>query len=176
MGQRPHDFCIEITFPKIMKLYHVVLHGFIKHMCIVYYCKFVKKSSDRSLFWGSPNVLLNGYQVQSRGGGVKRPERGVDHSPPSSAKVKNEGSCTFMAYTGTTALLLWVWQTCIKWVTLQHWWSSRPDSEMPRSRFTTCICHSIGCLPCKCFEDETGCFDMHDSMKSLSSSLWNGGD
>jgi hypothetical protein len=33
--------------------------------------------------WGPPNLLHNGSFP-----GVKRPERGVDHPPPSSAEVK----------------------------------------------------------------------------------------
>jgi len=36
--------------------------------------------------WGPLSLLYNGYQVLP--GGVKRPVRGVDHPPPSSAKVK----------------------------------------------------------------------------------------
>lgn len=35
-------FCIAITFPKIMKLYRVNLHGFIKNVRIVWYCEFVQ--------------------------------------------------------------------------------------------------------------------------------------
>jgi len=52
------------------------------------------KTSRPEFVLGTSNILLNGYRVLSRGGGVKRPEREVDHSPPSSAKVKNEGSRT----------------------------------------------------------------------------------
>ena len=36
--------------------------------------------------WGPPSVLYNGYRVSFPG--VKRPERGVDHPPASSAEVK----------------------------------------------------------------------------------------
>jgi hypothetical protein len=36
--------------------------------------------------WGPPSLLYNGYRVFPRG--VKRPGRGVDHSPASSAEVK----------------------------------------------------------------------------------------
>jgi hypothetical protein len=36
--------------------------------------------------WGPPNLLYNGYRVSFPG--VKRPGRGVDHPPPSSAEVK----------------------------------------------------------------------------------------
>jgi len=35
--------------------------------------------------WGPPSLLYNGYWVFP---GVKRPGRGVDHPPPSSAEVK----------------------------------------------------------------------------------------
>jgi hypothetical protein len=41
--------------------------------------------SDR--FWGPPSPLSNGYQG-ALSLGVKRPGRKVDHSPPSSAEVK----------------------------------------------------------------------------------------
>ena len=36
--------------------------------------------------WGPPSLLYNGYQVSFPG--VKRPGRGVDQPPPSSAEVK----------------------------------------------------------------------------------------
>jgi hypothetical protein len=36
--------------------------------------------------WDPPSLLFKGYQVISQG--VKRPGRGVNHSPPSSAEVK----------------------------------------------------------------------------------------
>ena len=35
--------------------------------------------------WGPPSLLYNGYRVPFPG--VKRPERGVNHPPPSSAEV-----------------------------------------------------------------------------------------
>jgi len=35
---------------------------------------------------GPPRLLYNGYQISFQG--VKRPGRGVDHPPPSSAEVK----------------------------------------------------------------------------------------
>jgi hypothetical protein len=41
-------------------------------------------NSDRS--WGPPSLLYNGYRVSFQG--VKRPWRGVDHPPSSSAEVK----------------------------------------------------------------------------------------
>jgi hypothetical protein len=36
--------------------------------------------------WGLPSLLYDGYRVSFPG--VKRPGRGVDHPPPSSARVK----------------------------------------------------------------------------------------
>jgi len=43
MWDRDHMmFFIEITFPKIMKLYRINLHGFIKNIHIVWYCEFVQ--------------------------------------------------------------------------------------------------------------------------------------
>jgi hypothetical protein len=36
--------------------------------------------------WGPPSLLYNGYRISIPG--VKRPGRGVDHPPPSSARVK----------------------------------------------------------------------------------------
>ena len=55
--------------------------------------------------WGPPSLLHNGYRVSFPG--VKRPGRGVDPAPPSSAEVKNETTampvlplCAFMAYCG----------------------------------------------------------------------------
>jgi len=36
--------------------------------------------------WGLPSFLYNGYQVSFLG--VKWPEHGTDHTPPSSIKVK----------------------------------------------------------------------------------------
>ena len=38
--------------------------------------------------WGPPSVLYNGYRVYP--GGKMQPERGADHSPPSSAAVMEE--------------------------------------------------------------------------------------
>jgi hypothetical protein len=42
--------------------------------------------------WSPPSFLSSGYQGHSLG--VKRPGREADHSPPSSAEVKNAWSCT----------------------------------------------------------------------------------
>jgi hypothetical protein len=37
--------------------------------------------------WGTPSLLYNGYRVIP---GIKRPGRGADNPPPSSAEVENE--------------------------------------------------------------------------------------
>jgi hypothetical protein len=42
--------------------------------------------------WSPPSLLYNGYRVFP--GGKVRPERAADHSPPSSAVVIEEYSCT----------------------------------------------------------------------------------
>ena len=47
------------------------------------------KRPDR--LWGPPSLIFSGYRGISSG--VKRPECDVDHSPPSSAEVKNEWRC-----------------------------------------------------------------------------------
>jgi hypothetical protein len=47
--------------------------------------------------WGLPSLLSNGY----RGAlslGVKRPGREADHSPQSSAKVKNGGAISLLPH------------------------------------------------------------------------------
>jgi hypothetical protein len=44
------------------------------------------------LLWGLVSLVFNGYQGSFPG--VKRPGREVNHSPPSSAEVKNEWSYT----------------------------------------------------------------------------------
>jgi hypothetical protein len=46
------------------------------------------------IFWGPPSLLFNGYQGLSLSPSVNRPEHGADHSPPSSAEVKNKHSYT----------------------------------------------------------------------------------
>jgi hypothetical protein len=43
--------------------------------------------------WGPPSLLSNGYQ-EGLSLGAKRPGREADHSPPSSAEVKNAWSYT----------------------------------------------------------------------------------
>jgi hypothetical protein len=45
--------------------------------------KFFSSPPRPHQLWGPPNLLSNGYQK------VKRPGREADHSPPSSAEVKN---------------------------------------------------------------------------------------
>jgi hypothetical protein len=54
---------------------------------------FSPKFPDR--LCGPPRPLSNGYQVLPRGGVVKQAWYEVNHSPPSSAVVKNEWSYTF---------------------------------------------------------------------------------
>jgi hypothetical protein len=49
-----------------------------------------QKLPDR--LWGPPTLLLNGHLRSFPG--IKQPEREVDHSPPTSTKVKNEWSYT----------------------------------------------------------------------------------
>jgi len=94
MWDRDHMmFCIEITFPKIMKLY-LVLNGCIKNMYVFFGTMSMFKTSRPEFVLGPTQCPINGYRVLSRGGCVKRLERDVDHSPPSSAKVKNERSRT----------------------------------------------------------------------------------
>ena len=46
--------------------------------------------SDRK--WDPPNLLSNGYRISLPG--VKRPDRGADHTPTSSAEVLKE-ECGF---------------------------------------------------------------------------------
>jgi len=41
------------------------------------------------VLWGPPSLLSNGYRGPFPGGKA-RPGRDADHSPPSSAEVKNE--------------------------------------------------------------------------------------
>ena len=62
---------------------------------------------DRS--WGSPSLLYNGYRVFP--GGKVRPERAADHSPPSSAAVMEEYSCTSthpLGHTGPVTASLYI--------------------------------------------------------------------
>jgi hypothetical protein len=48
--------------------------------------KFFSSPPRPERLWGTPSLLSNGYQGLSLG--VKRPGREADHSPPSSAEVK----------------------------------------------------------------------------------------
>jgi hypothetical protein len=47
-------FCIEFTVPKIMILYLVNLRGFIKNICIVWYCEFVQNVQTGFCFGAHP--------------------------------------------------------------------------------------------------------------------------
>ena len=55
--------------------------------------------------WGQPSFLYNGYRVSFPG--VKRPGRGVDHPPPSSAEVKERVELYFDSP-------LWTFVTCYR--------------------------------------------------------------
>jgi hypothetical protein len=81
-----------------------------------YFTKVFNLAEDHTLFsampdwpWGQRSPQFNGYRVSFLG--VKRQRCEVDHSPPSSAEVRNEWSYTstppyiFMACIGTTFLL-----------------------------------------------------------------------
>jgi hypothetical protein len=52
--------------------------------------------------WGPPGLLYNGYRVFP--GGSNQPERGADPSPPSSAEVWKQSSCTFTLAKGLRGL------------------------------------------------------------------------
>jgi len=49
--------------------------------------------------WGLPSLLHNRYRVFP---GVKRPGRGVDHPPPSSAEVKEKGELYLYSPSGAS--------------------------------------------------------------------------
>ena len=53
--------------------------------------------------WGPPSLLYDGYRVFP---GVKRPDRGVDHPPPSSAEVKERVELYLYSPPGTSWPLL----------------------------------------------------------------------
>jgi hypothetical protein len=48
--------------------------------------EFLHNRTDRTL--GQQSLLYNGYRVFLPG--IKQPERGIDHPPPSSAEVKED--------------------------------------------------------------------------------------
>jgi hypothetical protein len=52
--------------------------------------RFFSSSKRPDWFWGPPNHLSSGYK-EGISSGVKRPGREADHSPPSSAEVKEDG-------------------------------------------------------------------------------------
>jgi hypothetical protein len=58
-------------------------------------CYYVPQRPDR--LWGPLNLLSNGYRgaLSPR---LKRPGREADHSPPSSAEVKNGGAIPPLPY------------------------------------------------------------------------------
>jgi hypothetical protein len=64
--------------------------------------KFSSLSPHPDWLWGSPNLLLDAYQGLSLG--VKWLEHESDHSPPSSAEVKNAWS-----YTSTPPYVFMAW-------------------------------------------------------------------
>jgi hypothetical protein len=49
--------------------------------------------------WGPPNLLFNGYRGSFPG--LKRPGLEADHSPPSSADVKNSGAVSPLPHTSS---------------------------------------------------------------------------
>jgi hypothetical protein len=53
---------------------------------------FISSANRPGQLWGPPSLILNRYRGSFQG--VKRAGREVDHSPPSSAEVRNEWSCT----------------------------------------------------------------------------------
>ena len=53
--------------------------------------------------WGPPRFFYMGYQNPFSW--VQRPESGVDHSPPYTAEVKNEWSCTYTSPTVSHGML-----------------------------------------------------------------------
>ena len=55
--------------------------------------------------WGPPSLLYNGYRVSFPG--VKRPGRGADHPPPSSAEVEGEVELYICFASGPSWLVLW---------------------------------------------------------------------
>ena len=54
--------------------------------------------------WGPPSLLYNGYRVSFTG--VKRPGRGVNHPPPSSAEIKEKYCRTSTSLLGLHGLFM----------------------------------------------------------------------
>jgi hypothetical protein len=91
--------------------------------------------SDRP--WGPPSLLYHGYRCSFPR--VKRPGRGVGHSPVSSAELKNEWSCT----ANPKLCLEWQdmgWLLALKEFTLQIF-----KNWIPHRR-PTGYCHVRKCL------------------------------
>jgi hypothetical protein len=53
--------------------------------------RFFSFSQRPDRFWGPPSLLFNGYRG-ALSAWLKLPGREADHSPPSSADVKNDGA------------------------------------------------------------------------------------
>ena len=72
------------------------------------------------LILGPQSPLINIYGEETHSWGLKRPERKADHSPPSSAEVRNYFVCiltpnlTLMSYTGTNLPSKGVLENCGK--------------------------------------------------------------
>jgi hypothetical protein len=66
----------------------------IRKFCVLWHCP--------DLPWGTPNLPFIEYRRSFPE--VKRPRREVDYSPPSSAEVKNNWSCT---YAPLSVYMLW---------------------------------------------------------------------
>jgi hypothetical protein len=69
------NFCAVIGINTVQKIFSVFQHR-----------------PDRP--WGPLSLILSGYRCCLQGGGGKRSVRGVKHSPPFCAAVKNGWNCT----------------------------------------------------------------------------------
>jgi hypothetical protein len=63
--------------------------------------KVVSSPNRPDQFWDLPCLISNGYRGLSPGEGVKLPGRVADHSPPTSAVVKDGGSVPPLPYTSS---------------------------------------------------------------------------